>query len=82
MREASGRYSLELISVGEDLFLERLAEPFVFEMEMVRSRMQNVIAPVKKLNVGNWIGHVIVALQGHYPIYLTVKKGPAKPATR
>jgi SAM-dependent methyltransferase len=82
VREASRRYSLELISVGEDLFLERLANPFVFEMEMVRSRIQNVIATVKKLNVGNWIGHLIVTLQGHYPIYLTVKKGPAKPVTR
>jgi SAM-dependent methyltransferase len=82
VREASRRYSLELVSVGEDLFLERLAKPFVFEMEMVRNRIQNLMAAIKKLNVGNWIGHLIVALQGHYPIYLTVKKGPAKAASR
>ena len=82
VRKASRRYPVELLSVGEDLFLERLAQPFVFEMEMVKNRIQNLIVAVKKLNVGNWIGHLIVALQGHYPIYLTVKKGAAKPASR
>jgi SAM-dependent methyltransferase len=82
IRKASRIYPLELISVGEDLFLERLSQPFVFEMEMVRNRIHKVIAMVMKLNLGNWIGHLIVGLQGHYPIYLTVRKGPAKLAAR
>jgi len=82
IREASLLYSLELVSVGEDLFLERLAQPFVFEMETVRSRMQGLIGMIRKVNVGNWLGHAIVALQGHYPIYLTVRKGPAKAAAQ
>ena len=80
IRKASRIYPLDLISVGEDLFLERLSQPFVFEMEMVGNRIHTLIAAVRKLNWGNWIGHLIVALQGHYPIYLTVRKGPAKPA--
>jgi SAM-dependent methyltransferase len=82
VRESSRRYSLELVSVGEDLFLERLSKPFVFEMEGVRNKIQALISRVRKLNLGNWIGHLIVALQGHYPIYLTVRKGPAKPAAK
>jgi hypothetical protein len=26
------------------------------------------------VNRGNWVGRLIVACQGHYPIYLTVRK--------
>jgi hypothetical protein len=75
-------YTLELISVGEDLFLERLAQPFVFEMQMVAGRIQGLIGFVRKINLGNWMGRLIVALQGHYPIYLTVRKGRAKTTSR
>jgi SAM-dependent methyltransferase len=82
VRRASRIYPLELVSVGADLFLERLSKPFVFEAAMVQNRIQKLMAMVGKLNRGNWIGHLIVALQGHYPIYLTVRKGPAKPAAQ
>jgi SAM-dependent methyltransferase len=81
VRQASRIYSLELISVGEDLFLERLSQPFVFEMQMVASRLQGLVGVVAKVNVGNWMGRLIVALQGHYPIYLTVRKAPLTTAT-
>jgi ubiquinone/menaquinone biosynthesis C-methylase UbiE len=66
---------LVLISLGEDLFLERLSRPFVFETEMMAKRLQRMIAATRKLNYGNWFGRLIVALQGQYPIYLTVRKG-------
>jgi SAM-dependent methyltransferase len=82
VRNACRVYPLELLSVGEDLFLERLAEPFVFEMQMVAGRIQGLIGFVRKINIGNWMGRLIVALQGHYPIYLTVRKGRAQTTTR
>jgi ubiquinone/menaquinone biosynthesis C-methylase UbiE len=74
----SRTHRLELISVGEDLFLERLARPFIFEMGMVQSRLQTMMTVFTRLNWGNWMGHLIVALNGHYPIYLTVRKPPVQ----
>jgi len=67
-------YRLELVSVGEDLFLERLSKAFAFEAQRVAGNLQRKIALLQKANFGNWIGHLIVALQGHYPIYLTIRK--------
>ena len=78
VRKASKKYSLQLLSVGEDLFLERLTQPFVFEMQMMEGRIGKAIGIFRKLNVGNWMGHLIVLLQGHYPIYLTVRKQEAR----
>jgi hypothetical protein len=74
-------YPLELVSLGEDLFLERLSQAFAFETEIVASKLQGTIALLKKMNRGNWIGRLIVAFRGYYPIYLTVRKGPRSGAT-
>ena len=82
VRDLSRTYDLELITLGEDLFLERLSRPFVFEKQMVAGRLQSVIGALKKLNAGNWVGRLIVALQGHYPIYMTVRKGQGGPRSR
>ena len=38
------------------------------------SRLAGVLSAMQKANWGNWIGRLIVAVQGHYPIYLTVRK--------
>jgi SAM-dependent methyltransferase len=65
---------LEVVSLGEDLFLERLSQAFTFEAQAVAGRLQGTIAALKKVNRGNWVGRLIVACQGHYPIYLTVRK--------
>lgn len=65
---------LELVSLGEDLFLERLSQEFTFETQMVAGRLQRILAALKKVNRGNWVGRLIVACQGHYPIYLTIRK--------
>lgn len=73
-------YPLKLISLGDDIFLERLSQPFVFETGVVAGRLQGLIGALRKINRGNWVGRLIVALQGHYPIYLTVRKGTATPA--
>jgi SAM-dependent methyltransferase len=67
-------YPLELISTGEELFLERLTQPFAFETQTVSSKLGTVIGVFRTLNPGNWMGRLIVLLQGHYPIYLTVRK--------
>jgi len=74
VKALSGTYRLELISLGEDLFLERLSEPFQFEMLRVAGRLGSLIAAIQKINRWNWIGRLIVAAQGHYPIYLTLRK--------
>lgn len=67
-------YSVELLSVGEELFLERLSNPIQFEMQTVGARLGRLMSVLRRLNVGNWIGHTIVAAQGFYPIYLTLRK--------
>ena len=61
-------------------FLERLSQAFVFETQVVAGRLQGLMAVLGRINRGNWMGQLIVALQGHYPIYLTVRKGAATPA--
>jgi ubiquinone/menaquinone biosynthesis C-methylase UbiE len=75
IRKLGRTYPLELVSLGEDLFLERLSQAFTFETQMAARSLQGTIAALKKMNRSNWIGHLIVALQGYYPIYLTVRKG-------
>ena len=70
----SRTYPLEVVSLGGDVFLERLSNVFTFETEMVAGRLQGIIAALKRVNRGNWIGRLIVACQGHYPIYLTIRK--------
>ena len=67
--------------MGDDLFLERLSQAFVFETQVVAGRLQGLMAVLGRINRGNWMGQLIVALQGHYPIYLTVRKGAATPAS-
>ena len=74
VRKLGRTYRLQLISVGSELFLESLSRPFQFEMQTVGSRLGSPLAILQKLNWGNWIGRLIVAAQGFYPIYLTVRK--------
>jgi ubiquinone/menaquinone biosynthesis C-methylase UbiE len=66
-------FPLQLITIGEELFLERLAAPFQFNGEL-QSPLKPLIRGVQALNFGNWIGHVIVAAQGFYPMYLTLRR--------
>jgi ubiquinone/menaquinone biosynthesis C-methylase UbiE len=74
MKKLGKKYPLELVSVGGDLFLARLSQTFKFETETVAGSLHKIIGVLTKLNWGNWIGRLIVACQGHYPIYLTVRK--------
>jgi len=76
VRELSRMYCLERVSLGEDRFLKRLATPFVFEAQVVKGTLERLIKLVQMANVGNWIGRLLVGLQAHYPIYLTLHKCP------
>jgi SAM-dependent methyltransferase len=77
VRKVSQKHPVKLLSLGEDVFLARLAKPFQFEAQATASRLHMIIALMQRLNIANWIGHTIVAVQGYYPIYLTVRRGPA-----
>lgn len=74
VRQLSKKYPVKLLSLGDEIFLDRLAQPFHFEMERTARKLETVIAVVQRLNVGNWIGRTIVAAQGYYPIYLTLRR--------
>jgi ubiquinone/menaquinone biosynthesis C-methylase UbiE len=74
IRKLNKSYSVNLISVGDELFLERLSNTFQFEMQTIGARLGGLMSALRRLNWGNWIGHTIVAAQGFYPIYLTVQK--------
>lgn len=77
VKEAGNKYPARLISMGEEVFLDRLRQPFVFDMERTAATLGVLIRTVQALNVGNWIGRLIVLAQGHYPIFLTVKREPS-----
>ena len=76
VERVSRKYPVRLISLGDDVFLDRLALPFQFEAQSTASKLRTIIAVAQRLNVGNWIGHLIVAAQGYYPIYLTLRREP------
>lgn len=82
VRKLARTYPLDLVSLGDDLFLERLSQAFTFETQMAASKLQGTIAALKKMNRGNWIGRLIVAVQGYYPIYLTIRKRHPQTAPR
>jgi ubiquinone/menaquinone biosynthesis C-methylase UbiE len=69
------RYPVRLVSTGEEIFLDRLKQGFQFETVHVKKRLSPVIRLFSLFNRGNRLAKVVVALQGHYPIYLTVEKG-------
>jgi ubiquinone/menaquinone biosynthesis C-methylase UbiE len=74
VRKLNAEYPVELISVGQELFLERLRQPFQFETEGVSGKIGSVISLAQKVNAGNWMGRLIVAAQGQYPLYVTLRK--------
>jgi SAM-dependent methyltransferase len=77
VKQVSKQYPAKLISVGAEIFLDRLKQPFDFDMERTASQLGRLIRLMQHLNFGNWIGRLIVLFQGHYPLYLTVQREPA-----
>ena len=74
VKEVKKQYDVELLSLGDEIFLDRIAQPFQFEMGRTAGKLETVINIMQSLNVGNWIGRVIVSAQGYYPIYLTLRR--------
>jgi hypothetical protein len=74
LREIALRYPLEVHTLGEENFLARLAQPFAFQTEAVQGVAQGMIRLLQTLNYRNWIGHLIVKLNGHYPIILVATR--------
>lgn len=67
-------FPCELVSLGEEVFRDRLRQPFRFQQTAVGGVLNRTIALLQRMNVGNLLAHTIILLQGHYPIYLTVIK--------
>jgi SAM-dependent methyltransferase len=74
VKRLNRKYPVKLLSLGDEFFLDRLKQPFEFEMERTTIRLGRLISVVQTLNVGNWIGRSIVLAQGHYPIFLTLRR--------
>jgi SAM-dependent methyltransferase len=74
-RTINQRYAIELETLGEDRFLQRMGEPFSFQTVAVAGVAGRAIRIVQKLNWRNWIGLTLVRLQAHYPIVLVATRG-------
>jgi len=72
VRELDQVYGAALLSLGEDIFLERFGNAFSFETQVVAGKLKSLILFMQRLNIGNWMGRSIVGLKGHYPIYLSM----------
>jgi SAM-dependent methyltransferase len=80
VNQINRKYPVKLLSLGAEFFLERLTQPFQFEMERTAAKLGWTIRTLQWMNVGNWIGHSLVLAQAHYPIYLTVQRQPVPTA--
>jgi ubiquinone/menaquinone biosynthesis C-methylase UbiE len=73
-KRLQGTYDLTVLSLGEEAFVDRLSRRFDFETAITAGQLGRIMSAVRVINVRNWIGHSIVALRGHYPIYFTMRK--------
>ncbi|MGA3172245.1 MAG: class I SAM-dependent methyltransferase [Chthoniobacteraceae bacterium] len=64
----------KIVSLGEEVFRERLKSPFDFQHKAVQKIIGPVIGSLQRLNFGSLAANLFIMLQAHYPIYLTVEK--------
>jgi SAM-dependent methyltransferase len=76
LRNLGRKYPVRIDTLGEEAFLARLATPFKFQTAAVRKNSGATLKVIQALNPANWIGHLIVGLQGHYPIKLVATRLP------
>jgi len=70
------KHPVSIVSLGEDVFRERLkSAAFNFQHGAVQKVIGPIIGLLQRLNFGGVAANVFILLQGHYPIYLTLKKG-------
>jgi SAM-dependent methyltransferase len=74
LREIAYVYPIEVHTLGEERFLARLSKPFVFQTEAVHGVAQGMVRLLQAFNYKNWVGHLIVRLNGHYPIILVATR--------
>jgi ubiquinone/menaquinone biosynthesis C-methylase UbiE len=78
IRRLNAKYRLRRISLGEEIFRERLRETFRFETRAVRSKLGSLLRVLGALNVKDAVSRALIVLQAHYPMYLTVVKEQAR----
>ena len=75
IQDISKKYPLKLVSLGEEVFCERLeSSSFNFEYKSTQNLIGPIIGFLQRLNISRFIANVFVKLNAHYPIYLTIKK--------
>ncbi len=75
LKNIAKKYPLEIISLGEEVFCERLKSPsFNFEYKSTKNLLSPIIGFLQKVNISGLIARMFVNMQAHYPIYLTLKK--------
>jgi ubiquinone/menaquinone biosynthesis C-methylase UbiE len=73
MSELAARYPHELVTMGEDIFIQRLRN-FTFEHQGVQSRISSLVKVASALNRGDLIAKAMVRAGIYYPLFLTAKK--------
>jgi len=76
----SKKYPARIVTTGEDVFRDRLKQPFEFQHKAVQKLIGPIISTLQRLNIGNLMANIIVMLRGHYPMYLVVEKLGKNPA--
>lgn len=79
IRRLGKKYPLQTISLGEEIFRERLRETFRFETRGTESKLSGIMKVLGLLNYKDLVSRTLVFLQAQYPIYLTVRKQAPKP---
>jgi ubiquinone/menaquinone biosynthesis C-methylase UbiE len=74
LERIASHYTIEVVSLGEDVFLDRLSQPFTFETKGAGSRLGRPVRDLQRVNYRNWIGKLIVLMRGHFPLYVTVRR--------
>jgi ubiquinone/menaquinone biosynthesis C-methylase UbiE len=75
LKNIAKKHPLEIISLGEEVFCERLkSSSFNFEYKSTKHLLGPIIGLLQRLNISGIIARIFVIMQGHYPIYLTLKK--------
>jgi len=77
VKRLGSRYRLRLISLGEEVFRERLRATFRFETRTGATKLGPIIRVLRVLNFKDVVSRSLILARAHYPIYLTVlKEGP------
>jgi ubiquinone/menaquinone biosynthesis C-methylase UbiE len=73
LRRIGRRRPLKLLSLGEEIFREKIAHSQI-STPQVRQRIGGLVALASWLNRGGLLAGLLVRLQAHFPIYITVRK--------